>query len=140
MYSKGNIFICYSRKEIDFIHRLNIALKSVKLSVWIDQEKIPNESNWYPFVKKAIQESSLCLIVVNQDLLNSNSCFMEVERIIFLQKPTILIFRSSVLSIPTYLSKLNLIYSCDSDSLIKSYDVLLNEILKFREAQNSASM
>jgi hypothetical protein len=134
-----DIFICYSRKEIDFIDCLNIALKSIKLSVWIDQEKIFNESDWYSLVKRAIEESSLCLIVVNQDLLKSISCFMEVQRIISLQKPTILIFRSGILSIPKYLSELNLIYSCDSDSLIKSYDVLLNEILKFRESQNSAS-
>ncbi len=134
-----DVFICYSRKEIDFIHCLGRVLKSIRLSVWIAQEKIPDEPNWYPFVKTAIQESSFCLIVVSQDFLDSTSCLMEVERIISLQKPTILIFRSSVLSIPAYLSKINLIYSCNSDSLIESYDVLLNKILKFREAQNSSS-
>ena len=50
-----HVFICYARKDQDFVLKLAENLKERGVPVWLDQWNIPPGTDWYNSYKKAPQ-------------------------------------------------------------------------------------
>ncbi|MEZ0394932.1 MAG: TIR domain-containing protein [Anaerolineales bacterium] len=78
--SSGNgVFISYSRKDKEFVRRLNDALDAHGVSAWVDWEGIPFSADWMAEVTRAIEAADAFLFVISPDSLASKVCAEELE-------------------------------------------------------------
>jgi hypothetical protein len=49
-----DVFISYSRKDIDFAKKLYAGLSQASLDIWIDWEDIPPSSDWLDEIYQSI--------------------------------------------------------------------------------------
>jgi len=77
--SKRSIFISYSRKDIEFVRKLNDSLDSNEIEAWVDWEGIPPSSDWMDEIKRAIEGAEAFLFVISPDSLASEVCAKELE-------------------------------------------------------------
>ena len=61
------VFISYSRKDLDFVEQLATDLKAAGLEVWYDLSGLEGGARWRIEIEKAIRESQYVLIVLSPD-------------------------------------------------------------------------
>jgi hypothetical protein len=71
-------FISYSRKNSDFAVRLAKDLKAAGIDVWLDQLDIPTGARWDDEIEKALDQSSIFLIVLSPESIQSQNVKDEV--------------------------------------------------------------
>ena len=76
---KRNVFISYSRKNIEFVRKLNDSLDSSEIEAWVDWEGIPPSSDWMDEIKHAVEGADAFLFVISPDSLASEVCGKELE-------------------------------------------------------------
>jgi tetratricopeptide (TPR) repeat protein len=69
------VFVCYSRKDEDFVLKLATNIKHQGVPVWLDQWDIPSGANWSRTIEKALKECSHVLLVLSPSSMES----VEVE-------------------------------------------------------------
>jgi WD40 repeat protein len=78
--SESDVFICYSRRDRDFVERLHAALVGGGKEVYVDWEDIPD---WSPDYEDdlfgGIDASDSFLFVLSPDSLASSHCKLELE-------------------------------------------------------------
>ena len=67
--SKRSVFISYSRKDIEFVRKLNDSLDSSEIEAWVDWEGIPPSSDWMDEIKRAVEGADAFLFVISPDSL-----------------------------------------------------------------------
>ena len=72
--SKRSVFISYSRKDKDFVRKLNDSLDSSEIEAWVDWEGIPPSSDWMDEISRAIEGADAFLFVISPDSLASKVC------------------------------------------------------------------
>jgi len=77
--SKRSVFISYSRKDIEFVRKLNDSLDSSEIEAWVDWEGIPPSSEWMNEITRAIEGGDAFLFVISPDSLASEVCGQELE-------------------------------------------------------------
>ena len=68
----GSVFICYSRKDEDFVFQLATSLKRRGVSVWLDQWDIPSGADWNRAIEKALEESTRLLLILSPSSIESD--------------------------------------------------------------------
>ncbi|MBN1453242.1 MAG: toll/interleukin-1 receptor domain-containing protein [Anaerolineales bacterium] len=68
---KNEIFISYSRHDVEFANRINNDLLQNKISTWIDSIGIRSGDDWPERIANAILESKIVLAIVSPDALES---------------------------------------------------------------------
>jgi tetratricopeptide (TPR) repeat protein len=68
-----HVFICYSRKDKDFVIKLAKNLKSQGVHVWLDQWDIPHGANWNRTIEKALIDCASLLIVLSLASVESDA-------------------------------------------------------------------
>lgn len=76
---KRNVFISYSRKDTEFVRKLNESLDSSEIEAWVDWEGIPPSSEWMDEISRAIEGADAFLFVISPDSLASKVCGDELE-------------------------------------------------------------
>lgn len=77
--SKRSVFISYSRKDKEFVRKLNDSLDSSEVEAWVDWEGIPPSSDWMDEITRAIEGGDAFLFVISPDSLASEVCGDELE-------------------------------------------------------------
>jgi len=85
----GKVFISYSRKDKEFVQKLNDALDNAGVKAWVDWEGIELASDWMETISNAIQSNDAFLFVISPDSLRSKVCADELELGIKLNKKLI---------------------------------------------------
>lgn len=75
----SSVFISYSRKDKEFVRRLNDSLDSSGVNAWVDWEGIPLSSDWMDEITRAIESGDAFLFVISPDSLASKICRQELE-------------------------------------------------------------
>ena len=65
------VFISYSRRDLDFVEKLAADLKAAGLDVWYDLSGLEGGTRWSREIQKAIRESQYVLIVLSPDSVDS---------------------------------------------------------------------
>jgi hypothetical protein len=81
-FNLSDVFISYSRKDKEFVEKLDAYFKSQNLEVWIDWEDIPAATNWWEEIKAGIDGASTFIFVISPDSVVSKYCISELEHAI----------------------------------------------------------
>jgi hypothetical protein len=73
-----DIFISYSRKDKDFVRRLDESLKTRGREAWVDWEDICPTEEWMQAIHAAIESTDTFIFVLTPDSVASLVCGREI--------------------------------------------------------------
>src|SRR6476469_131740 len=74
----ADVFISYSRKDKDFVRRLDNALKSLGREAWVDWEDIRPTEDFMQAIYAAIEATDTFVFVLTPDSVASVVCGREI--------------------------------------------------------------
>ena len=124
------VFISYSRKDKEFVHRLDEALKRRGREVWVDWEDIRPTEEFMQAIYGAIEGADTFVFVLTPDSVASVSCGREIAHAAANNKRMVPIVAREVNTdtVPEALAKLNWIFYCRDDDFEKATDLLINAL------------
>ncbi len=75
-----DVFISYSRRDIEFVRDLHNTLIARGLQVWVDLADIDYSTQWWQEICTAIDGASNVVFVISPDSLTSEYCHKELSR------------------------------------------------------------
>jgi len=126
---KRSVFISYSRKDMEFVRKLNDSLDSSEIEAWVDWEGIPPSSDWMDEIARAIEGADAFLFVISPDSLASKVCGDELALGIKYNKKLIPILHRDPQTgtvMHDKLSSHNWVYAREQDN----YDAGISKILE----------
>jgi tetratricopeptide (TPR) repeat protein len=73
------VFISYSRKNEEFVHKLEERLESFGVRIWRDKRSIPAGEFWDSFIEEAIKQCNRFLIVLSSSCIESENVKKEID-------------------------------------------------------------
>jgi hypothetical protein len=126
----ADIFISYSRKDKDFVHRLDESLKSRGREAWVDWEDIRPTEEWMQAIYAAIEGADTFVFVLTPDSVASDVCGREIAHAAAHNKRMVPIVARDLdaNTAPEPLAKLNYIWFRESDDFEKATDTLISAL------------
>ncbi len=126
----ADVFVSYSRKDIDFVRTLVGALAERGKEVWVDWEGIPPTVEFMEEIHGAVQSADAFLFVLSPDSATSRVCNEELEGAVALNKRIIPVVRRDVpeADVPEEVAGLNWIFCRESDDLDQQVGVLVEAL------------
>src|SRR5437764_1236561 len=111
------VFISYSRKDKEFVRRLDEELKRRDREAWVDWEGIPPGDTWEKTIYGAIEATHTFIFVLTPDSIASEVCGREIAHAAANNKRLVPIVHRDVAAdrVPKSLGELNWIFFRDSD-------------------------
>ena len=75
----SDVFISYSRRDIDFVRHLFDQLKARDRDAWADWQDIPPTADWLAEIYSDIAAANTFLFVISPDSVTSEICTLEIE-------------------------------------------------------------
>ena len=75
----ADVFISYSRKDIEFAQRIHQELEARDRDPWVDWQDIPPTAEWLDEVYAGIQAADTYLFIISPDSVVSEICTLEIE-------------------------------------------------------------
>jgi hypothetical protein len=75
----NDVFISYSRRDLDFVTNLHQFLTDQKISAWFDQSSIEAGDQWRESIVNGIMECQIFLLVLSPDSTASNNVRKEID-------------------------------------------------------------
>src|SRR5205814_3000067 len=124
------VFISYSRKDKEFVRRLDEALKRRDREAWVDWEGIPPGDKWEKTIYAAIEATHTFIFVLTPDSIASEVCGREIAHAAAHNKRIVPIVARDVNAdtVPEPLAKLNWIFCRDGDDVEKAIDALIRAL------------
>ncbi|MGJ3238063.1 MAG: toll/interleukin-1 receptor domain-containing protein [Anaerolineae bacterium] len=79
MSTNAQVFISYSRRNIEFTRRLVKDLSADQRDVWVDWEDIPRAADWLKEIYSGIDRADTILFLVSEESLSSEVCNQELH-------------------------------------------------------------
>jgi WD40 repeat protein len=126
----ADVFISYSRKDVDFVRRLHDGLIARGKDVWIDFEDIPLTAEWRAEVFEGVESSDNFLFVITPDSLDSEVCTEELDHAVEQHKRLVPVLRRRAdgKAVPDELAARNWTYFRDEDDFGGSLDALVDAL------------
>jgi WD40 repeat protein len=123
----ADVFISYSRKDKDFVRRLDEALKSRGREAWVDWEGIRPTEEFMQAIYGAIEGADTFVFVLTPDSVASVVCGREIAHAAAHNKRMVPIVARDVndKAVPEPLAQLNWIFCRDRDDFEKATDTLI---------------
>lgn len=80
--SFSDIFVSYSRRDAEFVRKVDAAFKQAGLEVWVDWEDIPLSVDWWEEIKDGIESADVFVFIISPDSVASEVCHNEIEHAI----------------------------------------------------------
>ena len=75
----SDVFISYSRRDIDFVRHLFDQLKARDREAWADWQDIPPTADWLAEIYRGIEAADSFLFIISPDSVASEICTLEIE-------------------------------------------------------------
>ncbi len=126
----ADVFVSYSRKDIDFVRTLVGALAERGKEVWVDWEGIPPTVEFMEEIHGAVEAADAFLFVLSPDSATSRVCNEELDGAVALNKRILPVVRRDVpeADVPEEVAGLNWIFCRETDDLGQQVDVLLEAL------------
>src|SRR4030042_1672776 len=110
-------FICYSRRDSEFVHKLQGMLQDQGLTAWVDQRDIPPTAEWMREIYLAIEAANNFIFVISPASVTSEICLKEISNAVENNKRVIPIVYRDVAreEVPEAINKLNWIFFREKD-------------------------
>jgi hypothetical protein len=124
------VFISYSRKDKEFVRRLDDDLKRRNREAWVDWEGIPPGDAWEKTIYGAIEATDTFVFVLTPDSVASEVCGREIAHAAANNKRLLpIVYRDVVAdTVPKALRELNWIFFRDSDDFNGATDKLISAL------------
>ena len=124
------VFISYSRKDKEFVRRLDEELKRRHREAWVDWEGIPPGDTWEKTIYGAIEATHTFIFVLTPDSIGSEVCGKEIAHAAANNKRLVPIVHRDVAAdrVPKSLGELNWIFCRDSDDFEEATDTLIRAL------------
>src|SRR6476660_4349433 len=124
------VFISYSRKDKEFVRRLDEELKRRDREAWVDWEGIPPGDTWEKTIYGAIEATHTFIFVLTPDSIASEVCGKEIAHAAANNKRLVPIVYRDVAAdrVPKSLGELNWIFCRDSDDFSEATDTLIRAL------------
>jgi hypothetical protein len=124
------VFISYSRKDKDFVRRLDEELKRRDREAWVDWEGIPPGDTWEKTIYGAIEATHTFIFVLTPDSIASEVCGREITHAAANNKRLVPIVYRDVAAdkVPKSLGELNWIFYRESDDFEQATDTLISAL------------
>jgi hypothetical protein len=124
------VFISYSRKDKEFVHRLDEELKRRDREAWVDWEGIPPGDTWEKTIYGAIESTHTFIFVLTPDSIASEVCGKEIAHAAANNKRLVPIVHRDVVAerVPKSLGELNWIFCRESDDFGEATDTLIRAL------------
>src|SRR5215813_5972116 len=126
----SDLFISYSRKDKEFVHKLHDALTAQKRDVWVDFEDIPLASEWRNEISAGIEAANSFVFVISPDSAASQVCAEEVNYAVNNKKRIVpILYREGdYKALNSAISSHNWIYCRDTDNFDEAFKALLQTL------------
>ena len=74
----ADVFISYSRRDGEFVQRLNTAFVGAKRVIWVDWQNIPRGEDWWHEIQLGIEGADAVICVISEHWLTSENCHNEL--------------------------------------------------------------
>src|SRR5215471_7917979 len=124
------VFISYSRKDKEFVRRLDEELKRRDREAWVDWEGIPPGDTWEKTIYGAIESTHTFIFVLTPDSIASEVCGREIAHAAANNKRLVPIVHRDVAAdrVPKSLGELNWIFCRESDDFNEATDKLISAL------------
>ena len=124
------VFISYSRKDKEFVRRLDEELKRRDREAWVDWEGIPPGDTWEKTIYGAIEATHTFIFVLTPDSIASDVCGKEIAHAAANNKRFVPIVHRDVAAdrVPKSLGELNWIFFRDSDDFEEATGKLISAL------------
>ncbi|HYR57146.1 MAG TPA: toll/interleukin-1 receptor domain-containing protein, partial [Chthoniobacteraceae bacterium] len=126
----ADVFISYSRKDKDFVQRLDAALQQRQREAWVDWEGIRPTEEFMQAIYGAIEGANTFIFVLSPDSISSKVCAKEIAHAVAQNKRMVPLVAREVedSQVPEALGKLNYIFFRESDSFDQATDSLITAL------------
>lgn len=125
------LFISYSRKDIDFARRLTESFAAKDFDAWVDWQDIPPSVDWMQQIQMGIEQADIFLYIVSPDSITSEVCSREISHAVLNGKRIIPIIAREfeTTRAPQTISHLNWIFfSRSQDIFEEAFEKILTSI------------
>lgn len=124
------VFISYSRKDQEFVRRLDTALQAGGREAWVDWEGIRPTEEFMAAIFSAIEGADTFVFVLSPDAVVSKVCAREIAHAALHNKRIVPIVARDVeaAAVPEAIAKLNWIFARDSDDFQGAVDTLVSAL------------
>lgn len=133
-FNMSDVFISYSRKNSDFVHKLYDAFKAIDKEVWVDFEDIPLTADWWKEIEAGIDAAETFIFVVTPDSVRSEICRDEVDHAVKANKRIVPILHKEIVEdddkakIHEKISAHNWIFVRDEDDFDAAFQMLMQSV------------
>ena len=127
---RSDVFISYSRKDREFVKRLEAELQSRGREAWVDWEGIRPAEELMQAIFPAIEGADTFVFVLSPDSVSSEICGKELAHAVSHNKRMIPIMArdTEAKAVPEPLAKLNWVFARDADSFEAAADFLISAL------------
>jgi len=128
---RSDVFISYSRKDREFVKRLDAALQARGRKAWVDWEGIRPAERFMQAIFPAIEGTDTFVFVISPDSVTSDVCGKELAHAAAHNKRMVPIFAREVdaKTVPEPLAELNWVFFCrENDDFDVGTDTLISAL------------
>jgi|SRR5215211_3420713 hypothetical protein len=125
-----DVFVCYSRKDQDFVQNLHEALELRNRDTWVDYEDIPATAAWVDHAYLGIEGCYAFVFVISPESIASQFCRQELFYAVEHNKRIVPIVRREVgvECIPPPLENYNWIFFRENDNFEMALQCLTQRV------------
>ncbi len=127
---RSDVFVSYSRKDREFVKRLEEELQRRGREAWVDWEGIRPAEEFMQAIFPAIEGTDTFIFVLSPDSVTSEICGKELAHAVSHNKRMIPIMArdTDAKAVPEPLAKLNWVFARDADSFEAAADFLISAL------------
>lgn len=127
----ADVFISYSRKDIEFVRLLYEALRNSSRDAWVDWMHSLSPTNWWQSIEASIEAADNFIFIITPNSIASKVCEQEIEHAVKHNKRIIALLRREDFDnqqMHPALVKQNLLFFRESDDFDRAFQILLRAI------------
>ena len=124
----SDVFISYSRRDIDFVRHLFDQLKARDREAWADWQDIPPTADWLAEIYRGIEAADSFLFVISPDSVASEICILEIEHAVKHNKRLVPVVWEESDDVHSALSAYNWIFLRPEDDFEVNFELLIEAL------------
>jgi hypothetical protein len=124
------VFISYSRRDREFVQRLDAAFSERGFDVWVDLEDIPPSAQWLDEIHAGITAADGIVFVISPDSVASEICLQEIQHAAERNKRIVPVVHREPepAKVPDLIASLNWVFLRDEDDFEAGVATLVNAL------------
>ena len=124
----SDVFISYSRRDIDFVRHLFDHLTARDREAWADWQDIPPTADWLAEIYRGIEAADSFLFIISPDSVASEICTLEIEHAVKHNKRLIPVVWKDVDGVHQAMSAHNWVFLRAEDDFEANFERLIDAL------------